>query len=220
MKLDLSGEKFGRLTVISFSHKDKYTKTYWRCKCECGNEFTVRCSSLKCNITKSCGCLQKQNAGPKPIHNLHKSSIYRIWQSMVQRCTNPNNDRFKGYMGRGITVCNKWLKFVGFYEDMGDRPEGMTLDRKDNDGNYCKDNCKWSTSKEQQNNMRSNVNIIYNGKTQTLSQWARELNIKIGTLNSRIFRDKWSVERAFTEPVKHYEGREVTNESAMSLPSV
>lgn len=207
---NLSGMKFGRLTLISYSHKDKYSKPYWKCKCECENEVTVRYASIKYGITKSCGCLQRQNSKGRPTHNLFHSSIYDTWTSMIQRCTNPKNDRFSDYGGRGITVCDEWLNIENFYKDMGDKPKGMSLDRKDNDKGYCKENCRWATPKEQQNNMRSNVNIMYNGKIQTLSQWARELNIRVGTLNSRIFRDKWSIERAFTEPVNHHNKTVVT----------
>ena len=130
-------------------------------------------------------------------HGLSRSLIYNTWLSMIRRCTDPKNVNYKNYGGRGITVCTKWLNFEDFHEDMGDRIKGMYLDRKNNDVGYCKDNCKWSTKKEQNNNKRTNVNITYKGKTQNLTQWAEELGINRNTLKSRINRSCWSIQKSF-----------------------
>ena len=117
------------------------------------------------------------------------TKVYRCWQSMKQRCLNKNDIGYKNYGGRGITVCPEWLNsFKNFYADMGKKPEGLSLDRIDNDGNYCKENCRWATLEEQHNNTRANRFLTYNNKTQTMAQWAREFNISSSTLFGRIKR--------------------------------
>lgn len=133
-----------------------------------------------------------------------ETPTYRSWATMIQRCTNTNNTHYSNYGGRGIVVCDKWRIFKNFLEDMGVRPEGKSIDRKDSNGNYCKENCKWSTRIEQGNNMRTNKPITFNGKTQTTPQWARDLGINKGTLASRLVRQGWSIERALTEGIGKY----------------
>lgn len=130
------------------------------------------------------------------FHGKTHSSTYQSWGCMIQRCTNKKHLNYKDYGGRGITICEKWLTFSGFYEDMGDRPEGTSLDRKDNEKGYCKDNCRWLSQKEQSNNTRANVRITFNGETLTVSQRAEKTGIKRGTLNNRLFRGKWPLELA------------------------
>ena len=115
---------------------------------------------------------------------------------MKQRCLNSNNPRYKDYGGRGIKIYDDWLGFEAFYKDMGNCPAGKMLDRIDNDGNYESSNCRWATPREQQNNMRSNKILRFNGLTKTTIQWARDLNINPSTLYKRLSRSKWSVERA------------------------
>jgi len=199
---DLKGRVFGKLTVVGFSHRNK-KNYYWNCICECGGTATIQVGSLKRGETKSCGCIHDFKTKERfTKHGLSGTSSYNTWASMIQRCTNNNSDCYENYGGRGITVCDKWLTFEGFYEDMGDRPNEKTLDRKNVNGNYFKDNCKWATEKEQCNNMRNNVNITYNNKTQTLSQWSVELGIHRGTLNNRLFRSGWPIEKAFQTKVK------------------
>lgn len=155
-KVDLRGEKFGQLTVVESLGSD--SKNGWHlCQCSCGKLTKVMTRNLK--VIKSCGCLAELTRFTKEkatTHGLSNSSIYKIWSGMIQRVTNPNNKRYSDYGGRGVTVCEKWLDFEGFYEDMGDRPEGKTLDRVDNNLGYCKENCKWSTLSEQQSNRRPN----------------------------------------------------------------
>lgn len=131
-------------------------------------------------------------------HGMHETPIYMVWESMIQRCYNVNFHQYKDYGGRGITVCDKWKTFEGFYEDMGDRPEGMTLERLDNSKCYCKENCKWATRKEQANNRRTNKLITYNNKTQTLAQWVDELGLNYDTVKRRLYRN-WTVEAAFNK---------------------
>lgn len=152
--------------------------------------------------TESCGCLNKDLvAAIHKKHGMYLSPIYGIWQSMVDRVKNKKNHNYHNYGGRGITVCDKWLTFEGFYEDMGDRPEGLTLDRIDNDLGYCKENCHWVTQKEQCNNTRRNRYIMFKGKVQTISQWSEELGISDIVLRGRLFQSKWSIQKSFTTPV-------------------
>lgn len=194
--IDLTGKKYNNLTVKNIVIVKN--QTCWNVKCDCGNEFVILGHRLKNGSIKSCGCIRKKNTLLRnTTHNLTGTPSYYTWSGMIQRCTNVKSKHYKDYGGRGITVCDKWLKFEGFFEDMGERPNGLTLDRKDNDGNYCKENCRWSTKEEQSNNSRSTRQITYNGKTQTLTEWSKELGIKRNVLNFRLFRN-WSIERAFT----------------------
>ena len=126
---------------------------------------------------------------------------------MLQRCNNPNNRQYHHYGGRGIKVCDNWLTFEGFLADMGIKSDGMSLDRIDPNGNYCKENCRWATNYTQQNNKRNNTFVEYNGKVQTLAQWARELDINYDTLVDRISRYGWSAERALTTKVCCRDGK-------------
>ena len=134
-------------------------------------------------------------------HNMYGTLIYRVWNSMIQRCTNPNLDNYNRYGGRGIKVCNRWLKFEFFYADMGDKPEGFSIDRIDNDGNYEPKNCKWSSMKEQQRNTRRNRFIEHEGITKPLIEWSEELNINYRTLISRMNKG-WSTERALKKQLR------------------
>lgn len=128
------------------------------------------------------------------------SRVYKSWTDMMMRCTNPKNKRWKDYGGRGIRVCERWRVARNFCLDMGERPEGMTLDRIDNDGNYEPANCRWASRVRQQNNKRSNRVISYEGTTLTCTEWARRLGIDVSTLSKRINRSGWTVERALTTP--------------------
>lgn len=121
---------------------------------------------------------------------------------MIQRCYDKNSHAYSRYGGRGINVCNKWQTFEGFYEDMGDKPKGKSLERLDNDGDYCPENVVWADIKQQNNNRRTNVILEHNGKKQTMQQWCDELDLKIGTVWARINRG-WDVARALTQEVRH-----------------
>lgn len=149
-KLQLKGKRFGLLMVLPEAGRDGQGNVTWLCICDCGKETTVRGNHLISNITKSCGCL----IGKKETHGLSKSPEYHCWESIIQRCTNPNNSAFHNYGSRGITVCDRWLDFENFYADMGDRPEGLTIERVANDGDYEPSNCIWATRSTQQRNHR------------------------------------------------------------------
>jgi hypothetical protein len=190
------------LEVKSYAGR-KGCKHTWNCKClyeGCGNETVVASSDLKSGHTKSCGCYGKTVA---TTHGKCKSPEYQIWCGMIGRCYNEKREQYPDYGGRGIIVCDRWLSFENFYADMGSRPSlEHSVDRKDNGGNYCPENCYWATKVQQNNNTRRNRFLTHNGKTQTVSQWAREIGISITTLHQRIFICKWTVEKALTTPVR------------------
>ncbi len=202
--IDLTGQRFGRLIVIRRMDNNKWGSSRWLCQCICGKEKIILGSHLYGGNTESCGCFNKD------VHTKHGHStrikttvIYAAWRNMIQRCTNPNNPRYKYYGGREIKVCKRWMKFENFLEDMLDGwKHGLTLERKNNKKGYYKKNCKWVTSKEQGRNKRNNRLITCFGKTQCLSVWAEEYNIPYKILWDRIYKLGWSPERALTEPVK------------------
>ena len=193
------GDEYGRLTAIKFIYKNKLGYQCWLFKCSCGNKKVISINYIRSGVTKSCGCFRReQNALlnlNNTTHGMSKTRTYISWQKMKGRCLDKDNRNYKWYGARGIKVCKRWLNsFKNFLEDMGERPSDKTLDRINNDGNYCKNNCKWSTKKEQMNNTRKNIVLIYKGKTQTAKQWADELDINYNTIRYRI-KKKWNIER-------------------------
>lgn len=182
LKKPLPQSRYGRLTVIGNA------KGGWLCRCDCGTEKVVRAQCLKSGATQSCGCYQRDVRQRPWKHGMTYKPIYRLWVSMVDRCTRQNVPNYPLYGGRGIRVCERWMTFENFYADMGDRPEGMSLDRIDSDGNYEPSNCRWATAKQQANNVRRNVLLTHNGKTQSIGLWAAELGIGIQTIRTRINR--------------------------------
>lgn len=202
---DRTGLKYGRLTVIGFAGQNGRNNGHWYCRCECSKVTMVQGCHLQDGRTTSCGCFHMEKVIEcNTTHGHNKkgrvSPTYCSWGSMLERCQNPKNNRFNDYGARGITVCKRWLKFENFLADMGERPKGKTLDRKKNDLGYFKDNCRWATLTEQNNNTRRNVFLTFEGKTQTITQWAREKGINNGTLRSRIVLQGWSIERALSLP--------------------
>jgi len=160
-RMDLVGQKYGRLTVLEEvpkpdSLKGKYRR-YWNCKCDCGNEKTVEHGRLRCGMTKSCGCLSIETVRDRSItHNMSSSSEYQCWSTMKKRCYNPNSHKYKDYGARGILVCDRWLNsFENFIEDMGLKPSpGHSIDRVYNEKGYFKDNCRWANHRQQAINRR------------------------------------------------------------------
>ena len=201
--IDLTGRTFGRLTVIRKAGRSKTGTMKWLCKCECGNESITRSDNLRNGRAQSCGCLRREVPSKHlGTHFMTGTKIYNIWVHMRNRCSNPQNQAYKNYGARGITVCERWQIFDNFYLDMGDRPGGMSLERIDNDKGYSPGNCKWATTKEQHRNTRRNRIIEYDGRKQCLSEWADDVGMSSSVLHNRLVQKKWTVERAFTQEVR------------------
>lgn len=199
---DLTGQRFGRIAVIR--KMERPGVTWWVCACDCGNEKSIRATSIISGHTKSCGC--KQGAVTKHGKSSHDNycAEYWTWKSMTRRTTRAKKSErcYKNYRGRGIKVCERWMSFENFMEDMGERPsEDHSIDRIDNDGDYCPENCRWATGKEQARNRRSSKMITYEGETICLTEWAEKLGMSKMVLFKRIELG-WTPERAFTTPVR------------------
>lgn len=199
--VNLLGDKFGRLTVIEKTDKRGSSgAVFWKCLCECGNTKDVSSSCLRTGQTKSCGCLFLDVAAAKGKakhkHGMTETSTYRSWGGMKQRCYNPNNHKYLLYGAIGITVSDDWLNsFEKFLEDMGECPAGMSLDRIDVTKGYCKENCRWATQKQQQNNRRNNVIITIGEKPMTLSEYCEANGLSKDKVQRRLSKG-WSQERA------------------------
>jgi len=142
-----------------------------------------------------------KKVGWQRTHGRSHTAAYQLYRGMIERCRNPKAPNYHNYGGRGIRVCARWEKFEHFLADMGERPPGHTLDRIDNDGDYSKENCRWATNRVQHNNKRTNHPLTFNGRTQTIADWARELGISYYTLNSRVTIRGWSADKALSTPI-------------------
>lgn len=157
---DITGRRFGRLVAIERApniEKSGYSHVAWKCICDCGNEVTVMVHSLVHGGTKSCGCLQKERVKQALSKSNRRCRLYRIWQGMKNRCTNPNGADWGNYGGRGIEVCPEWMNYENFYNwaISNGYQDSLSIDRVDNNGNYCPQNCRWATAKQQRANQRS-----------------------------------------------------------------
>lgn len=196
----LLGERFGRLVVVGFSGTyDRRCQNRikrlaeWACRCDCGNKIVARGENLRKLIVRSCGCLrsetQRKNGLRSGSHYMSGAPEYRAWRGMINRCTNPNTANFSDYGGRGICVCDRWLRsFEAFYEDVGPRPDGMSIDRIDNNGNYEPQNVRWADDFTQAGNRRSTHYIECRGEMVSVSQAAAITGIPVSTIKSRIKR--------------------------------
>lgn len=195
--LKLIGKTFSRLKVIdkaeNYVSPSGAKMKRWLCKCECGNTTICATTHLKSGHTKSCGCYARETSmqnGLKKKHGLKNTRLYRIWQQMKTRCCNPKYEYFSSYGGRGIKVCDEWLDkdgFVRFYEWSMSHgyADDLTIDRIDVNGNYCPENCRWATMKEQSKNKRNTPFVTYKGTVKTLAEWAEVTGIKYQTLFCR-----------------------------------
>lgn len=204
------GDVFGRWTVITASIRHN-GRPASECRCECGSIGIVRNAKLVCGASKSCGCLRNDEMtkhGATRRSARKDSHEYWIWNTIVQRCTNPNVKNWMDYGGRGITVCERWLSYEGFIADMGKRPtDGHSIERQDNDAGYSPENCRWATRPEQARNKRNNHFIELFGKRQHLAEWASEYGVDHTLIISRLSRG-WSELDAITKPPRAIKRRE------------
>lgn len=194
MKLiDKTGQKFGRLTVISrASNKGKATR--WNCVCECGTEAAIHTSILKNGSQISCGCRRievssKMMTKMNTTHGQSRTRLNVIWREMRYRCNTPTADCYSDYGGRGIRVCKEWNESFEAFRDWAmanGYKDNLTIDREDNDGNYEPGNCRWITIQAQSNNRRTSLYLTHNGETMTAVDWSRKTGINRHTLYSRI----------------------------------
>lgn len=194
--IDLTGQRFGKWTVIDEAIGHKPPLTYWNVVCDCGHRTAVPGTAMRRGRSSCCTSCRITT------HGKSRSPEYTVWRGMKQRCNNPLHESRSDYSERGITVCDEWDSFDVFYADMGKRPSPKhTLERKNNNLGYFAANCKWATRSEQLRNTRRNRLIIFNNKTMCLTDWASEVGIPFTTLRARL-KYGWSIERALTEPVK------------------
>ena len=188
-KYNMIGEKFNMLTVLEECEERKDRKKVYKCLCDCGNVVNVIGTNLRNGHSKSCGCLSTQILKDRSItHGKSNTRLYRIYYNMKTRCNNQNNEHYNNWCKRGITVCDEWSKDFMTFHDWAishGYSDNLTIDRIDNNKGYSPDNCRWVTNLEQQNNTRKNVYLTYNGKTQTIAQWSRELNVRPETIWKR-----------------------------------
>ena len=206
-KVDLTGQRFERLTVLCETDPHicpSRAHVRFLCKCECGAEVKIMARHLVSGRVKSCGCYRRENPHPRLRHGHARTGkhtpTYIIWSGMIKRCTNPKCRSYVRYGGRGITVCDRWKdSFENFLADMGERPEGKSLDRIDVDGNYEPSNCRWATRIVQANNTRTNILINHEGYEFTMAQLARKYGIQYRKFR-HMYRDRGlSVDQIISE---------------------
>jgi hypothetical protein len=196
---DITGKQFFRWTVIE-KRGVVNGKGHWLCRCSCGTEREVSYASLRRGGTKSCGCYRQEVRGDMSRrHGLSKTRTWKTWQAMHGRCSHPSVNGYERYGGRGIKVCERWKLFENFFEDMGERPAGASLDRIDVNGDYEPGNCRWSSRIEQARNRRDSIKFTWNGVTKHINQWAEETSLSIDTIAQRI-KAGWPQEEILTVP--------------------
>ena len=204
------GDVYGRLTVLERApdhiQPSGFRKPVWKCQCSCEKKTILLVTSnrlldKKCP-TRSCGCLQKERVSEaNRTHGEYRSKLYKIHNSIKQRCLNPNNVYYYNYGGRGIEVCDEWLKYENFrdWAISNGYKDGLSIDRINNNGNYEPSNCRWATMIQQSNNKRTNAYLTYNGETHTETEWSRILNVSREMIRGRVRRG-WSIEEIFETP--------------------
>lgn len=197
--------RFGRLVFLSTSGRKVFpsgkTARIWRLVCDCGTTVHALASSVRTGHTRSCGCLEAENRRTmSTTHGDCGTRLWRIYAGMLQRCHDPNSAGYKYYGAKGVRVL--WASYEDFKRDMADSyQDGLTIERKNSEGHYCKDNCCWATQAEQNRNYSRNIKLTFGGRTMVLIDWAHEFCIKRQTLTARL-KSGWTVEKALTTPVK------------------
>jgi hypothetical protein len=202
-------EKYGLLTPIEYSHSKPKNKNdeYWLFKCDCGNQKISRLYDVQRRKISSCGCLKKKLLAERnksnAKHGMYNTSTYKSWASIIERCYNKNSVNFHNYGEKGIAMCESWREsFENFLIDMGEKPDGFTIDRIDVYGNYEASNCRWANAKTQANNRTNNRKISYDGQTHNLAEWSDITGINETTIQKRIDKYGWSIEEALTRKPK------------------
>lgn len=203
-----AGQKFERLTIVRHDHIKKYKSSnhnYYLCRCDCGVSRVVSIVHLRAGKTKSCGCLNREDTVLRETTHGHTGKAhrkgtrtYKAWQNMLKRCNNPNYFQFHLYGGRGIGVCERWTEFANFLADIGEIEPPLSLDRIDVNGDYCPENCRTATAKEQARNRRSNLLVTCRGETKTLVEWCEVAGTNYHRAYRRI-RLGWSPEEVFSD---------------------
>lgn len=206
-KYNLIGKKFNKLLVIEKCKERNGKKVMWKCVCDCGNIVSVQTYHLTNNKIKSCGCFSR-----KYINNEISKSIYTIWSCMKNRCYSPQHQNYKIYNGKGITICDEWKNdFMSFYywAINNGYQKGLSIDRIDNKGNYCPQNCRWTTKEQQMRNKTNNKMIKYKNQIKCLAEWCDILNLKYETIQSR-FNRGWSIEKTFETPIRKFNNKSLS----------
>lgn len=199
-----SGTKIAKITFIAPIKRGQW----WSVKCDCGKFFNVRARCVLSGNTTNCGCvrsiktIERNKAAAIYTNEIKESKEYGIWCGIKDRCLNTKSKKYKDYGGRGILMCDRWRNsFFDFLKDMGSRPSiKHSIDRKDNNGNYEPENCRWATSFEQGNNTRVNIRITHRGETKTMSEWGRFSLVGKDVFRQRIVTYKWDFEKALNTP--------------------
>lgn len=201
--LDLVGKRFNNLVVMERVANSPNGQTVWKCKCDCGNITIVRRGNLTSGAVKSCGCLI-HNPSANRTHNMSKSRLYQEWAGIKSRCVYKSAENKPYYGGRGIKMCDEWANSFECFRDWAMEngyKDDLTIERIDNNGDYCPENCKWIPKAEQSSNRRNCVIVTYNGKTQNLNDWCKELGLDYKRVNNRMKKLGWTFEKAISEPV-------------------
>ena len=202
--INMIGKKIGSLLIFEFAGtRGSAQHAVWKCRCDCGNETLAVGAYLRKGKIKSCGCGIKKTQFTKErttTHGMSRTRTYTIWRGIVARTTK-RTDKSHLYFDKGIRICDRWLSFKNFYADMGEAPNGMSIDRIDGSKGYEPSNCRWATPVEQANNTSRNRFIFANGKSMTVAMWAREINVKPNTIYYRLCRG-WPPEKAVSTSCK------------------